>query len=308
MNRNLNTARKEKNDEFYTRYQDIENELQYYKSHFKNKTIYCNCDDALHSNFVQYFIDHFNEFKLRKLIVTGFPLINTTPLQYEFNEVGETKDIESLLKNPKNISKSLYGWGDFRSPECIELMQQADIIITNPPFSQFREFLTQILKSKKKFLLVGHMSIVLRKFVTQAIVDDKLWLGVTRKEMKFVIPAGYEKKHTIDKDGNHIASINNAVWYTNIDHGKYPPPIILTESYCEENYPTFDNSDIININLTRLIPKDYSDKMAVPVSFIKKWNKDQFNIIGSTITIAAKPLLLNNKTPFTRFVITNKQL
>lgn len=308
-NSNLGKARKNKKDEYYTSYRDIQNELKHYTHHLDNKIIYCNCDDPHYSNFFNYFINNFDQLNIKKLLISGFSQDGNPARKYEINEVGKDRDIKLLLKNPKNISKPLHGWGDFRSAECMELMQQADIIITNPPFSQFREFLAQMIKSGKGFLTLGHVTATARDFVVREITAGKLWFGVHRR-LWFLVPKGYKEagEYKTDADGNHLVSVN-CRWFTNLDYAARHQPMKLTKYYNPTEYPKCDNLDAININRNTHIPMDYPDMMAVPITFMDYYSPEQFEILGSERLIDGeenKILYVNKKPLFARLIIKHK--
>lgn len=275
LSKNMSEAKKKKDDEFYTCLSDIENELKYYKHHFKNKVVYCNCDDPRVSNFFHYFSYNFEQLGIKKLITTCYKNqqvdmftknedSQAVYLQYEGEkDGGKIPTVENIGVN------NLNGDGDFRSDECVELLKEADIVVTNPPFSLFREYIGQLMAYEKKFLIIGNINALTYKEVFPLIANNQVWLGynTTRHFMK---PNGdlYETARTY--------------WYTNLDIDKTNEDLILYKSYDEKEYPKYDNYDAIHIEKTTEIPKDYEGVMGVPITFMSKYNPNQFEIIGIT--------------------------
>lgn len=313
-NTSLNKANKAKNDEFYTQLADIELELKHYRKHFMGKTVFCNCDDPYESNFFKYFAMNFNFLGLKKLVATcykGSPIIYTQlsmfgeqetitaiesekkPYKIEITEVTDINgdgavdlsDVEYLLRNNKNSLTLLDGDGDFRSPECVEILKQADIVVTNPPFSLFREFVAQLVEYEKKFLIIGGQNATTYKEIFPLLKDNKMWLGFRCGDMAFTVPEYYEEKETrfwIDDNGQKWRSLGNICWYTNLDHKKRHEEIELYKKYTPEEYPKYDNYNAINVDKVADIPEDYDGVMGVPITFLDKYNSDQFEIIGAT--------------------------
>jgi len=333
-NKLLHKAKKSKSDEFYTQYCDIQKEvtayLEYNPEVFKDKVIYCNCDDPFESNFFRYFVLNFDRLGLKQLITTSYkpsPVANSqlglfgddktlvhskgrpkiTANKFIINSVGDIdgdgefslKDVALQLKqNKKNEWTPLEGDGDFRSDESIELLKQSDIVITNPPFSLFREYLKQLIDYNKKFLIIGNINAITYKEVFPLIKDNKIWLGtgMGRWISGFIVPESYElygSEARIDEDGNRIIATNNCLWLTNLDHGKRHQPLpLMTMSdnikFSTHNkvkgqeYKRYDNYDAIEVPFTDAIPSDYDGMMAVPISFLDKYNPDQFEILGVT--------------------------
>lgn len=313
----LNTAKKEKYDEYYTRLSDIENELRHYKAHFKGKTVFCNCDDPYESNFFKYFAMNFNHLGLKKLIATCYvssPVMYTQlslfddmeqavidpkkkPYKVEITEVGDENgdgafdldDIKQLLKNKKNVCKSLKGDGDFRSPECIELLKEADIVVTNPPFSLFREYLSFLLEYNKKFLIIGNQNALHYKEVFPLIQNNIIWVGYRRssgggwymvtKELENDIRNGKKKATWKVIDGVFLVN-KPMLWFTNLDIEKRHEELILYKPYSPEEYPKYVNFDAIDVGTISDIPFDYYGKMGVPDSFLELYNPEQFEILG----------------------------
>lgn len=305
-NTNLQKAKLCKNDEFYTRYEDIEKEISHYKSNFKNKIVLCNCDDPFESNFCKFFLKNFNVLKLKRLICTSFgsSKMLSTELKLldqnnnklskkngyvldviKFSEVDgiiPDDDINRFLLNSKCIKK-LDGKGDFQSEECVEYLKQCDIVVTNPPFSLFKEFVALIMKYKKKFLIVGNQNALTYKEIFPLIKNDKVWTGYQFGEMKFRVPASSEPRITrywVDETGQKWRSLGNAMWLTNIDNERRHREITLTKKYNEIDYPKYDNFDAINVRTINDIPYDYYGIMGVPITIINRYNSKQFEIVG----------------------------
>ena len=296
LNNNLAKAKKNKNDEFYTQLVDIENELKHYKNHFKDKTVYCNCDDPRVSNFFHYFSYNFENLGLKKLITTCYKnqimeLFSQNSseraiyLEYNGDKNGDK------VPNPTEIGiKLLKGDGDFRSPESIELLKQADIVVTNPPFSLFREYVAQLIDYEKQFVIIGNKNAITYKEIFKLIKDNKLWIGNTPMgvDMLFDVPKEFAQKLISNKkEGSSYRLINGvvkgraqAVWFTNLDHDKRHEDLILYKTYNEAEYPKYDNYDAINVDKTSDIPIDYQGAMGVPITFLDKYNPEQFEILG----------------------------
>ena len=291
--RYLNTARSNKNDEFYTILSDIEKELRHYTRHFKNKTVLCNCDDPRVSNFFKYFLNSFERLGLKELITTCYQ--NDKPDLFSqhksdkgiyFKYRGEQKD--KRLPDPAKVKpRDLKGDGDFRSEECIKLLNQADIVITNPPFSLFREYVAQLVKYGKKFLIVGSWNAITYKEIFKLIKEDKLWIGINsnRNFSGFIVPKHYSLHGTearVDENGDRVVSTNNTCWFTNMDIAKRHEELILYKKYNKVEYPTYDNYEAIEVSRTKDIPIDYEGAMGVPITFMDKYNPDQFEILWTT--------------------------
>lgn len=315
----LNRAAAQKNDEFYTQMDDIVAELRHYRKHFRGKTVFCNCDDPYESNFFKYFALNFNKLGLKKLIATCYatsPIMYTQltlfgeeeplavqregrkPYKIEITEVTDENgdgavdlaDVEILLRSKKNVLTLLEGDGDFRSEECIELLKEADIVVTNPPFSLFREYLAQLIEYEKKFLIIGNLNAIHYKEVFPLLQGNMMWLGATSFKggaTYFVgSPDLYDPKkmsnpkHAYIKDGKLYWRVNGVRWYTNLDISKRHEDLDLYKKYNPEEYPTYENFDAINVDKVVEIPRDYYGMMGVPDSFLEKYNPDQFEIIG----------------------------
>ena len=278
-NTNLSNAKKAKNDEFYTQLSDIENELKHYKNHFAGKVVYCNCDDARESNFFRFFQKKFNDYGLKKLITTSYNENgHGSVLVYE----GDTNGNGKLDDNEVKVSE-LKGNGDFRSEEWIELLKESDIVVTNPPFSLFREFIATLVQYGKKFLVIGNNNAITYKEIFPLIKENKLWLGFSdNKTMEFVMPDSYEKYNYIDKKGRKIGKVPAISWFTNLEHSKRNDEIILYKKYTPGEFPKYDNYDAIEVSRVCEIPKDYNGVMGVPITFLGKYNPSQFEIVGLT--------------------------
>ena len=293
---NLSNAKKAKNDEFYTQLSDIENELKHYKSHFAGKVVYCNCDDARKSNFFRFFQKKFNDYGLKKLITTSYNENgHGSVLVYE----GDTNGNGKLDDNEVKVSE-LKGNGDFRSEECIELLKEADIVVTNPPFSLFREFIATLVHYDKKFLVIGNKNAITYKEIFPIIKENKLWLGYYCPN-EFRLP-----------NGDTTKKVNGLCrWFTNLDIKKRHEDLILYKKYTAEEFPKYDNYDAIEVSKTSDIPMDYDGIIGVPITFLDKFNPSQFEIVGDacngsdSIYDLFKPRL-NNKFIYKRILIRKK--
>ena len=288
-NNNLHKAKDSKKDEFYTQLSDIENELKHYKTHFKDKIVYCNCDDPRVSNFFQYFSYNFEALGLKKLITTCYK--NQDAELFSQNESEQAIYLEyEGDKNGNQVPdiseigiRSLSGDGDFRSAECIELLKQADIVVTNPPFSLFREYVAQLIKYEKKFIIIGNLNAVTYKDIFKLVKENKLWFGksIHSGDREFRVPNDYPLNAAgsrTDDDGNKYIRVKGVRWYTNLDYLERHEDLLLFKEYTPEEYPTYDNYDAINVDVTKNIPKDYKGAMGVPITFLDKYNPDQFEI------------------------------
>ena len=294
----LQKAKKSKNDEFYTQFSDIEKELQYYKSHFENKIVYCNCDDPHTSNFFKYFVSNFEELRLKKVIAACY-----AEKGFFAEYIGE-----------KIAVSHFKGDGDFRSAESITLLKQSDIVVTNPPFSLFREYVAQLVEYQKQFLIIGNINAITYKEIFKLIQENKAWLGIHlgRGISGFIVPQHYELYGTearIDASGNRIVSPNNCLWLTNLDNFKRHEDIVLTKNYFgnENNYPQYDNYNGIHIDKTENIPSDYTGYMGVPITFLHKFNPNQFEIVKFRKGDNEKDLSINGKYPYFRILVRNKR-
>lgn len=339
-NKNLNSAARDKNDEFYTRLTDIEKELRYYKDHFKDKVVLCNCDDPFESNFFKYFVLNFNRLGLKKLIATcyaGSPISNrqlsvfditgkgepgaNIPYKAVVNKVYDTTgdggidmlDVVQLFKIGENQLTALKGDGDFGSDECVELLKESDIVVTNPPFSKFRLYVDLLIENEKKFVIIGNKNALTYKEIFPLIKDNKIWLGIMSPS-DFLTPEG--------KLSGKLGGLTR--WFTNLDIKKRHEDIILIKKYNSEDYPKYDNYDAINVDRVKDIPCDYDGIMGVPITFLDKYNPDQFEILGSRrwskseelikahvsddrdIAINDKKTLIDGKETYDRIFVKNK--
>jgi hypothetical protein len=321
LNKTLHIAKSSKKDEFYTQLSDIESELQHYQEHFQNKVVFCNCDDPRNSNFFKYFAYNFEKLGLKKLITTCYKNQETDLFNEEkvenavFLEYTGDKNGNKIPDTIEIGIKPLKGDGDFRSKESIDLLKQADIVVTNPPFSLFREYVEQLVKYEKKFLIIGNINAITYKEIFKLIKDNKAWLGINmgRGISGFIVPKDYELFGTetrIDEDGNRIVATNNCLWLTNLDTFKRHEDIVLTKKYYgnEIEYPKFDNYDAINVNKTQDIPMDYEGVVGVPITFLHKYNPEQFELIKFRKGNDDKDLSINGKCPYFRILIKNKRL
>ena len=280
-NKDLNKAAKNKKDEFYTQLSDIEKELKNYKQYFKDKTIFLNCDDPEYSNFWKYFHLNFYEFGIKKLISTHY---ETEKPSYKM-EIVRNGNGEGQLSLPDYIKTPLKQNGDFRSPECIEILKEADIIITNPPFSLFREYITQLLEYDKKFIIIGNIHAAKYKEVFPYIKENKVWLGksIHSGDREFAVPDSYPLEaagYRIDDTGRKYIRVKGIRWFTNLEYDERKEDLILYKRYTPEEYPKYINFDAIDISKTSEIPCDYYGFMGVPITFIDSYNPEQFEIIG----------------------------
>ena len=312
-NVSLSNAKRAKNDEFYTQLSDIENELKHYKSHFAGKVVYCNCDDARESNFFRFFQKKFNDYGLKKLVTTSYNEDgHGSVLVYEGDTNGNGKLDDTEIK----VSE-LKGNGDFRSEECIELLKEADIVVTNPPFSLFREYIATLVQYNKKFLVIGNQNAITYKEIFPLIKENKLWTG-NNMVKTFRVPQVTNKNCEVLPNGEIIAKFGSICWFTNLDIKKRHEEIILYKSYNEEEFPKYDNYDAIEVSKVCEIPKDYDGIMGVPITFLYRYNPSQFEIVDINphfFTLVAqgfeKPKQLtlhkvNKKDPYARILIKRK--
>ena len=277
-NNNLHNAKKAKNDEFYTRLEDIEKEMCHYREHFCGKVIYCNCDRPKESNFFKFFSLQFEFLGLKKLISTGYKENgHGVAYIYEGDKNGNNLPDDSEIQ-----SYELQGNGDFRSDECIEFLKEADVVVTNPPFSLFREVVAQLVEYNKKFLLLGNNNAITYKEIFPLIMSNKMWLGYSNnKTMEFVLSDAYEKWDRIE-NGKKIGKVPAISWFTNLEHDHRNRPLDLTQRYDPRYYPKYDNYDAIEVSKVMDIPRDYDGVMGVPITFLDKYCPNQFRIIGCT--------------------------
>ena len=356
INRDLSSAKKNKKDEFYTQLADIEIEMKHYRKHFKDKVVFCNCDDPYESNFFKYFAMNFNYLGLKKLVATcymGSPIVgeqfeqlslfeilpsdeNTPkrfPYKIEITEVVDINgdgavdltDVEYLLRNKKNSLSLLDGDGDFRSQECIEILKQADIVVTNPPFSLFREFVAQLVEYDKQFIIIGNVNAITYKEIFALIKDNKLWMGysIHSGDREFRVPDDYPLNasgYRIDENGYKYIRVKGVRWFTNMDYIERHTDLDLWKKYTPEEYPKYENYNAIEVSKTADIPEDYYDVMGVPITFLDKYSPDQFEILGMAASAGyrkeivgidfigtkdARPLI-NGKNTYARIFIRRK--
>lgn len=319
-NRSLIKANKQKEDEFYTQLADIEQELRHYKEHFKEKKVLCNCDDPYISNFFRYFSLNFETLGLKKLTTVCYK--NREMDLFSQNNSEQAIYLEYFGdKNGNNIPdveeigiKHLKGDGDFRSKECIELLKQADIVVTNPPFSLFREYVAQLMQYNKKFLILGNQNAITYKEIFALLQANKIWIGYKFGNMEFRVPDYYTPRKTrfwIDDNGKKWRSLGNICWLTNLDIRKRHEDIILYKNYTAEEYPKYDNYEAINVDKVAEIPCDYYDAMGVPITFMDKYNPEQFEILGEMASTQIDKYnfgypYINNQRKYARILIKRR--
>ena len=346
-NTDLNKAAKAKKDEFYTQLSDIEKELCNYRTYFAGKVVFCNCDDPYESAFFKYFAMNFNALSLKKLIATCYQTspLRGTELQYYEEEGGQQAfasfvdavspkdisrrtykieitevkdenrdgridlaDVEYLIKNKKNTLTLLNGDGDFRSAECLELLQEADVVVTNPPFSLFREFIAQLVTYEKDFLIIGNINAITYKEVFPLIMQNRLWLGASihSGDREFRVPDSYPLNAAgcrVDDHGRKYIRVKGVRWFTNIDYDARHEDLILYKHYTPEEYPRYDNYDAIEVGKTADIPCDYFEQMGVPITYMDKYSPDQFETIGADYQVAESVVLYNGKRETGQFYL-----
>ncbi len=311
-NTDLGKARDAKKDEFYTQLTDIEKEMRYYRKHFKGKTVFCNCDDPFESDFFKYFVLNFNQLGLKKLIATcysGSPIAGqqltlfdvlggddengNKPYKAVVTKVYDTTgdggvdmfDVAELFKSGENKLTELQGDGDFRSEECLALLDESDIVITNPPFSLFREYVSVLMEHKKSFIIIGNVNAITYKEFFPLLKNNEVWIGpsIRSGDRKFYVPDDYPLNAAgcgVDENGRRFIRVKGVRWYTNLDLKQRHEKMILVKRFNEADYPKYDNYDAIEVSETQNIPCDYSGQMGVPITFLDKYNPDQFEILG----------------------------
>ena len=318
-NDNLHKAKRAKADEFYTQLSDIENECKHYWEHFKGKTILCNCDDPRVSNFFRYFSLKFEDLGLKKLIATCYKSNKIEMFSEQNSEravyieyYGDKNGNRQVDDNELEV-KELQGDGDFRSAECIELLKEADIVVTNPPFSLFREYVAQLVAFEKKFLIIGNKNALTYKEIFTLIKANKIWTGVRGFSGGMWFKSDYEgktEKFIKDWEGNTERIINvPSIWFTNLDHKKRHEELILYKNYTPEEYPKYDNYDAIEVKKTAEIPMDYNGVMGVPITFLDKYNPEQFEILGlddHRVQWRGRGPEINGKCVYRRIIIKKK--
>lgn len=348
-NKSLGAAKNAKQDEFYTQLTDIEKELHHYRQHFIGKTVLCNCDDPFESNFFKYFVLNFNRLGLKKLIATcytGSPIANQQ--LSIFDVLGQTKanenkpykavvttvydktgdggvdmfDVAELFKSGENVLEELQGDGDFRSDECLALLDEADIVVTNPPFSLFREYVAVLMEHEKKFVIIGSQNAITYKEIFPLLKGNEMWLGYNNGDMAFRVPDYFEPRETrfwIDETGQKWRSMGNIAWFTNLDIKKRHEELILVKRYNPELYPKYDNYDAIEVPKTADIPCDYADVMGVPITFLDKYSPNQFEIVDgrdyalndkqrgkNTMLVKDADGAINGKPRYVRILVRNR--
>lgn len=328
-NKDLNKAKTAKKDEFYTQMTDIQRELVHYKEHFRGKTVLCNCDDPRVSNFFKYFALKFADLGLKRLIATCYKnqdvdLFSHNECEQAVYQIYDGDTNGNNMPDSEEIAvKPLKGDGDFRSAECIELLKQADIVVTNPPFSLFREYVAQLIKYGKKFIIVGHQNATHYKEIFSLIKDNKLWLGYGFKGNAAFFISKYEDVATAGQHKEGMIRVSGVTWFTNLEIPKRTEELLLCKRYTPEEYPKYENYDAINVNKTVDIPMDYFGLMGVPDTFLEKYNPDQFEIVGLGCGDLAKAIGVrknyrgrtdvaykengSDKCPYSRIIIRRKK-
>lgn len=307
----LNTAQINKKDEFYTQLRDIEAELEYYKPHFKGKVVYCNCDDPLTSNFALFFKQNFKSLNLKSLICSCHKSREQDLFGNEKSFSAVYMEYDGTEKTDKIIN--LKGNGDFRSKECLQLLDKADIVVTNPPFSLFRDFIRILSVKEKKFLIIGNVNAISYKECFSLIQEGKMWLGksIHSGDREFRVPQNYPLQAAgcrIDVYGNRYIRVKGVRWFTNLDYKERYKSIKLVKQYSPDSYPKFDNIDAINVGKTKDIPADYDGLMGVPITFLDKYNPQQFKIEGNeySMNITGGRCYLKGKRMYSRIFITHR--
>jgi len=289
-NSNLSKAKREKNDEFYTQLSDIEKELRHYTKHFKGKTVLCNCDDPRVSNFFHFFSHNFEKLKLKKLITTCYKNKNTNIFSPQKDKKGVYLEYlgdknGNRVPDPSEIGvHPLEDDGDFRKNGCLKLLKEADIVVTNPPFSLFREYVQQLIEHEKKFLIIGSQNAITYKEVFNFIKENRMWLGngFENGNAYFETRPGKEYASGVYDTETGLVKFRNVAWFTNLEHKKRHEELILFNSYSADMHPSYDNYEAIEVSRTKDIPMDYKGAMGVPITFLEKYNPDQFEILGIT--------------------------
>ena len=316
LKQGLQIAKQKKNDEFYTQLSDIEKELKHYRKHFKGKVVYCNCDDPKVSNFFHYFTHNFEKLGIKKLITTCYKNQNSDLFsQHDSERAICMQYVGGGGKKPDLTNTCVYslkGDGDFRSDECIELLKQADIVVTNPPFSLFREYVAQLMEYGKEFLTIGNVNAVAYKEIFPLIKNNQIWLGHSIKsgDREFGVPNHYPLKAAssrVDENGRKFIRVKGVRWFTNLEFQQRYEDLILYEKYTPGKYPKYDNYDAIDVNRTRDIPMDYKGEMGVPLTFLDKHNPDQFEVVSFRKGKDGKDLKVNGKEKFIRIIIRRKK-
>lgn len=296
-NQDFQQAKQEKKDEFYTSLKDIELEMIHYTSHFKGKVIYCNCDDPRESNFFRYFYNNFENLGLKKLITACYRSLKADAFENKISEQAVYLEYSGKQNGNKSSKDELVhinqfkGDGDFRSAESIELLQQADVVVTNPPFSLFKEYCAQLIEYKKKFIIIGNMNAVTYKSIFPLIQNNEMWYGpsIRSGDREFRVPSNYPLAASgtrKDEHGNKYVRVKGVRWFTNLDFPSRHIDLPLEKSYSPSKNPKYANCDAIEVSKTKDIPYDFDGPMGVPITFIDKYNPDQFEILGSSRTLS----------------------
>ena len=303
----LHLARRQERDEFYTQRVDIENELYHYRDHFRGKVVYCNCDDPRVSEFTRYFREQFEFLGLRKLIVTCYKNQNLDM----FSRHDDERAIGLMVTSEGEQEIHLEGDGDFRSDECVEFLQEADIVVTNPPFSLFREYVAQIMEHEKRFVIIGPWNAVTYKEIFPLIKENRFWLGYgfASGNAYFSVPSDTAEYATgVYDEETGLVKFRNVTWFTNLPHRRRNEELKLYKRYSPEKYPKYDNYDAINVDRVAHIPEDYDGAMGVPITFLDKYNPEQFEIIKFRKGNDDDDLRVGDKYPYFRIVIRNRRL
>lgn len=315
-NSNLHTAKVQKKDEFYTQLADIENELKHYKDLFRGKVVFCNCDDPKESNFIKYFSMNFEHLGLKKLIATHYKEANlfTKEPPYKLEYTGDKNG--NRMPDPSEFMTKMIDNGDFRSPECIELLKEADIVVTNPPFSLFRGYMAQLMEYNKKFLIIGSKNAITYKEIFKFIKDNKMWFGYGFANGNAYFQTPYLNDSYADGVYNPetgLVKFRNVGWLTNLDYEERHENLVLYKKYTPEEYPKYDTYDAIEVSKTANIPMDYNGVMGVPITFLDRYNPDQFDIIGIDRYVEDNPnygkrFTINGKELYARILIKRKKV
>lgn len=325
-NKQLNKASVAKKDDFYTQLSDIEKEMRYYKDYFRGKVVFCNCDDSFESNFFKYFAMNFNSLGIKKLIATSFGNSENKPYKVILTEVKDQNsdgrvdlsDVEYILKHEDGVMSLLQEDGDFRSQECIDLLEQCDVVVTNPPFSLFREYIAQLMEYQKDFIIIGNQNAITYKEIFPLFMANKIWYGASIHShgRDFRVPDDYPLhayEYRTDENGAKYINVKGVRWFTNVDYKERHDELVLYKKYNPTDYPKYDTYDAIEVGKSGDIPFDYDGIMGVPISFIDKYNPDQFEIVGEfnhgkdgDFDLALPSV--NGKVHFKRIAIRRKQV
>ena len=318
LNKTLQKAKNQSKNEFITSLSDVEDEMRNYKKHFKDKVILCNCDDPHVSAFFTFFSFKFEDFKIKKLITTCFKNQNLDLFSKNDNEKAIYLEYNGDLNQNKIPDreeidvKLLKGDGDFRSEECINFLKKSDIVVTNPPFSLFKEYIAQLIKFDKKFIIMGNHNALTYKEVYPLIHDNKIWLGVNCGTKKFEVPDNYDEKNIKIINGKRISTMGNVVWYTNLDIRRKREKLLLHKNFNPKDYPEYDNFEAIHIEKLNDIPMDYDKPMGVPITFLFRDYEDAFELLGNVGSYGEdgyslkSQIFLNGKKKFKRLLVKRK--